>query len=134
MDGRDKPGRDEDAVMFRKIVTAVIVVPLAVIIIAFAVANRQSVTVSFDPFSTAAPAYAVPLPLFVLIFILLILGVIVGGVAAWLRQSSWRRTARKLDADVRALHEELEAIRRRFGTGQAPPSEPAPPVIPPPLP
>ena len=46
---------------------------------------------------------------------MLILGVIVGGVAAWLRQSKWRRTARKLDADVRALHEELETIRRRFG-------------------
>ena len=80
--------------MFRKIVTAVIVVPLAAVIIAFAVANRQAVTVSFDPFSSAAPAYAATVPLFVLIFILLILGVIVGGVAAWLRQAKWRRTAR----------------------------------------
>ncbi len=120
--------------MFRKIVTAVIVIPLAAVIIAFAVANRQAVTVSFDPFSSAAPAYAATVPLFVLIFILLILGVIVGGVAAWLRQAKWRRTARRLDADVRALHEELETIRRRFGTVQAPPSEPAPPLIPPPLP
>ena len=120
--------------MFRKIVTAVIVIPLAAVIIAFAVANRQAVTVSFDPFSSAAPAYAATVPLFVLIFILLILGVIVGGVAAWLRQAKWRRTARRLDADVRALHEELETIRRRFGTGPAPPSEPAPPLIPPPLP
>ena len=34
---------------FRKIVTAIIVVPLVVIIVAFAVANRQAVTVSFDP-------------------------------------------------------------------------------------
>jgi uncharacterized integral membrane protein len=33
-----------------------IVVPLAVVIIAFAVANRQSVTVSFDPFSATSPA------------------------------------------------------------------------------
>ena len=41
--------------MFRKIVTAIIVVPLVVIIVAFAVANRQTVTVSFDPFSSAAP-------------------------------------------------------------------------------
>jgi len=122
--------------LFRKIVTALIVVPLAGIIIAFAVANRQMVTVSFDPTSSTNPAYAVPLPLFVLIFILLILGVIIGGIAAWLRQSPWRRTARKLDADVRALHDELEAIRRRFGT-QAPPVQPedrTTPVIPPPGP
>ena len=80
--------------MFRKIVTAVIVIPLAAIIIAFAVANRQWVTVSFDPFSSASPAYAATMPLFVLIFIVLILGVIVGGIAAWIRQSKWRRAAR----------------------------------------
>jgi len=39
------------ASVIRKIIPAVILVPLAVIIIAFAVANRQIVTVSFDPFS-----------------------------------------------------------------------------------
>ena len=122
--------------MFRKIVTALIVVPLAVIIIAFAVANRQMVTVSFDPTSSTNPAYAATVPLFVLIFIIIIVGVVIGGIAAWLRQSPWRRTARKLDADVRALHDELEAIRRRFGT-QAPPVQPedrTTPVIPPPVP
>jgi uncharacterized integral membrane protein len=132
------PGRrflGEAYPVFRKIVTAVIVIPLAVAIIAFAVANRQAVTVSFDPFSSAAPAYAATVPLFVLIFVLVIFGVLVGGVAAWLRQAKWRRIARRLEADVRALHEELETIRRRFGTVQAPPSEPAPPpVIPPPVP
>ena len=52
--------------MFRKIVTAIIVVPIAAVIVAFAVANRQTVTVSFDPFSSASPAYAATLPLFVI--------------------------------------------------------------------
>ncbi len=111
--------------MARKIVTAVIVVPLAIVIVVFAVANRQMVTVSFDPFSSTAPAYAASLPLFVLIFIVLIFGVIIGGAAAWLGQGSWRRAARKLDADVRALHTEMEAIRRQFGTQG--PAQPAPP-------
>jgi uncharacterized integral membrane protein len=109
--------------MFRKIVTIIIVVPLAVIIIAFAVANRQTVTVSFDPFSMTTPAYAASLPLFVLIFVLVILGVIIGGMAAWLRQGKWRRLARRLDADVRALHGELEAMRhhQRIDKAIAPP-------------
>ena len=34
----------------------IILVPLAVVIIAFAMANRQNVTVSFDPFNAAEPA------------------------------------------------------------------------------
>lgn len=131
--------------MFRKILTWIVVVPLAIVIIAFAVANRQIVTVSFDPFNSASPAYAVPLPLFILIFALVILGVVVGGVAAWLRQSKWRRAARKLDAENRQLLQELASIRHRFGT-QAPTApemeaeaRPVPnpnpmPVIPPPVP
>ena len=120
--------------MFRKIVTAVIVVPLAVIIIAFAVANRQWVTVSFDPFSSASPAYAANLPLFALIFVMLIIGVIVGGVAAWLRQSKWRRSVRRLQGEVHALHEELAAQRRHAAEQHQPPApaaEPLPVVLPP---
>jgi len=121
--------------MFRKIVSAVILVPLGVAIIIFAVANRQSVTVSFDPFSTASPAYAVTLPLFILIVMLVILGVLIGGTAAWVGQARWRRAARRLDADVRALHQELDAIRRRFAPEAPRASDPAPyTVIPPPLP
>jgi hypothetical protein len=71
----------------RNIVTAIIVIPLAVVIIAFAIANRQIVTVSFDPFSVTEPAAVVALPLFALIILLLIIGVLLGGAAAWLRQS-----------------------------------------------
>src|SRR6476659_2656835 len=97
--------------MFHKIATAVVVIPLAAIIIAFAVANRQWVTLSFDPFSSTSPAFAATMPLFVLIFIVLILGVV---IAAWIRQSKWRRVARRLEGEVHALHEELAAQRRQF--------------------
>src|SRR5471030_2339686 len=121
--------------VFRKIVTAIIVVPLVAVIVAFAVANRQAVTVSFDPFSSVSPAYAATLPLFVIVFAVLILGVLIGGIAAWIRQSKWRRTARKLEAQVRALQSEQETIRRRFGRSEPAASEPVPyTVIPPPIP
>jgi uncharacterized integral membrane protein len=124
--------------VFRNIVTALIVVPLVVVIVTFAVANRQAVTVSFDPFSSTSPAYAATLPLFALIFVLLILGALIGGIAAWLRQGKWRRTARKLDADVRELRGEMEAVRRRFGSPESvtPATAEATPmlVIPPPIP
>ena len=123
--------------MFRKIVTWVLIVPLAAVIIAFAVANRQAVTVSFDPFSSANPAYAVTLPLFMVILMVLILGVLVGGIAAWIRQGKWRRAARRLDGEARALHDEIEGIRRRFGTTEKPAPAPEPvqvPLIPGPIP
>ena len=123
--------------MFRKIVTTIIVVPLAVVIIAFAVANRQAVTVSFDPFSAVSPAYAATLPLFAVIFAVLILGVLIGGIAAWLGQGKWRRAARKLDADVRSLQQEtdLRHAREDYRSPPPPPADQPPlPVIAPPGP
>ncbi len=123
--------------MFRRIVTAIIVVPLAVVIVAFAVANRQAVTVSFDPFSAVSPAYAATLPLFAVIFAVLILGVLIGGIAAWLGQSKWRRAARRLDADLRALQQEVDLRNARDvyrSNPQSSADQPPLPVIAPPTP
>jgi uncharacterized integral membrane protein len=113
--------------VFRKIIAAVILVPLAVIIVAFAVANRQIVTVSLDPFSAEHPAASLTLPLFALVIVLLVLGVLIGGIAAWLRQSKWRRTARRLEREIADLHIEIEALKRSAGvpgTGVGAPAAP----------
>jgi uncharacterized integral membrane protein len=100
--------------MLRKIITAVILVPLAIVIVGFAVANRQLVTISFDPFDASHPAYALTLPLFVIILLLVILGVIVGGTASWLRQHKWRASARRAEARNRELSAEIAQLRRRL--------------------
>jgi uncharacterized integral membrane protein len=99
----------------RNIVAALILVPLAVVIIAFAVANRQIVTVSLDPFSAEHPAASLTLPLFALIIVLLVAGVVIGGIAAWLRQAKWRRTARRLEREVADLRAEIEGFKQSAG-------------------
>jgi len=96
--------------LLRRIVTFVVLAPLAVIIIAFAVANRQVVTISFDPFSANAPAAAVTLPLFALVILLLIIGVLIGGLAVWLRQGRWRLTARRLERELQRLRGKVAAL------------------------
>ena len=101
--------------MLRRIVTALILLPLAIIVISFAVANRQSVVVSFDPFDQAHPALTRALPLYLLMLVLLIGGVVVGGIAAWVRQGKWRRAARRADAQARELRAEVERLKRRPG-------------------
>ena len=112
--------------VLRKIAAALVLVPLAIVIIAFAVANRQLVTVSLDPFSADRPAAVVTLPLFALIIVLLILGVVVGGVAAWLRQSQWRRKARRLERELTDLRAQVSSLRRAGG-GVDPPHAVEPP-------
>jgi uncharacterized integral membrane protein len=124
--------------MLRKLVTALILVPLAIVLVAFAVANRQTVVVSFDPFDQAHPAFTLAVPLFALILALVIGGVIVGGVAAWLRQSKWRRTARLALGRARELGAELDRVKRSMRPVELPsapvPGDHAPPrlTIPPP--
>jgi uncharacterized integral membrane protein len=101
--------------LLRKIVAALVLVPLGIVLIALAVANRQNVTVSFDPFNPQHPAASVVLPLFVLIVVLLIAGVVIGGSASWLRHGRWRRTARRLERDLAGLRDELDRHKRAAG-------------------
>ena len=95
----------------RKFFTALIVIPLGLIFIVFAVANRHFVTVSFDPFSSADPSVAIRLPLFIVIILTAIIGVVAGGSATWFRQRRWRRAARQHEADARAARSEVADLR-----------------------
>jgi hypothetical protein len=92
-------------------VAAVILVPLTALIIAFLVANRQDVTISLDPFGSNTPAAWQTQRLFVVIIAVLLLGVIVGGIAVWLRQTKWRRAARRLEREIANLRAEVEALK-----------------------
>lgn len=109
--------------MIRKTIAVLVLVPLGLAIVLFAVANRQRVTISLDPFSSDAPAFTVALPLFLVILGVLIAGVIIGGIASWLRQAHWRRRVRRLEAETRRLRAESEALRRDLhAAAAAPPS------------
>ena len=48
--------------VMRKFLTALVVIPLGVFFVIFAVANRHLVTVSFDPFNSVTPTVAVTRP------------------------------------------------------------------------
>ena len=106
----------------RKIMSVVVLAPLAIVLILFAVANREMVTLSLDPFDATRPAFTYRMPLFFLIFILLSVGVLVGGIAAWLRQSRWRRLARELRNENRALRAELRTRQPVAGFPRSLPS------------
>jgi len=109
----------------RKFFTALIVIPLALIFVVFAVANRHFVTVSFDPFNSANPSISVSLPLFVLIIAIAVLGVIAGGLATWFGQRRWRRAARQHEADARTARAQLAELRSQAASMRGAPQQPA---------
>src|SRR6266849_5303383 len=95
----------------RKFFTAVVVIPLGLLFVVFAVANRHPVTVSLDPFNSTDPSVGFTLPLFVVIIVVAILGVVAGGSATWFRQRHWRRAARQHEADARQAQAQLADLR-----------------------
>ncbi|UQD72981.1 DUF1049 domain-containing protein [Bradyrhizobium japonicum] len=105
----------------RKFLTALIVIPVGLILVTFAVANRHFVTVSFDPFITNDPSLSVTLPLFLLLILVAALGVLAGGCAVWLGQRHWRRAARRNDADARAARTELADLRAQAAAAKPQP-------------
>lgn len=104
--------------MIRRLVQILIFLPLAIILIVLSVANRHAVTISLDPFGGAEPAVSVSLPLFVVIFGALFIGVVIGGAAAWASQGKWRKRARlSRDEAARWRYRADEAERQDTGVG-----------------
>jgi uncharacterized integral membrane protein len=95
--------------MIRKLLSAIVMVPAFIVLALLAMANQQPVTVSFDPFDASDTQFAVTVPLYVLGFTILIAGVLLGGFAAWLRQSRHRRLGNRLAAKNVMIRTELAA-------------------------
>lgn len=80
--------------MIKRIVTLVILVPVAIVLILLSVANRQTVTLAFNPFEPSDPVLSQSAPLFVFLFAALMLGMIIGSLATWFNQGKHRNRAR----------------------------------------
>jgi uncharacterized integral membrane protein len=111
---------------FRRFLGGLIGVPLAIVIVLFAVANRQYVVVGFDPFAPKAPALSVSLPLFAVILVSLMAGVVVGGVASWAGQRRWRKEAKRRRVETTRLEAERESARREAAVARNALALPAP--------
>jgi NhaP-type Na+/H+ or K+/H+ antiporter len=96
----------------RRILNWAIGLPIAIVVVAFAVANRQWISVSFDPFSRDAPFAAIDMPLWTLFFCGIFFGLIAGWIAAWLAQGKWRRAAREARIELVRAHDDQARMKR----------------------
>lgn len=99
--------------MLNRFVLIVIVVPLAIILITLAVANRESVGVTIDPFNRDNAALTWHMPLFVWLLLTLAIGVVIGGLVSWWRQGTYRRLARERLHEIERLR---DAARQQVAT------------------
>lgn len=103
--------------MIKRIVGWFILLPLSAVLIVFALANRQLVVVNFNPFISpqALAGSGAGVPLFLIIFAVLLIGVLLGGIATWFAQAPHRREERHWRRHAEVLSRDLDSARRSPG-------------------
>ena len=86
--------------------------PLAVIILVFALCNRQSVSLSLWPFDDS-----IGLPVYLVVLLPLLIGLVAGASMAGLSAFKHRRNARRQAKRVADLERQLDALRSSSAEG-----------------
>lgn len=86
--------------LFHWLVTA----PLALVLIVFAVNNRDTVTLNFWPLAVTLQA-----PVYLIVLLALLAGFLIGELAAWINGRRWRREARHRARRIEELEREIAA-------------------------
>ena len=95
---------------------ALVLVPVAIVVVLLAVANRGPVTLSLDPFERELSTFKLTVPIFVLIFAAVGAGVLIGGMATWLAQGKNRRAARGQRREAERLRAETERLKNALAS------------------
>ena len=99
--------------MIKRIVFLVVVVPIALILLALAVANRQDVSLNYNPITPDFPGMQLTAPFFWFLFLTFALGAIVGGMVVWVGQSRHRKTAREREREADEWRYKADRERER---------------------
>jgi hypothetical protein len=98
--------------VLRRSMRVLVALPVAIVLVTLAVANRHGVRLVLDPFRPDDPVVSLVLPFYAYLFAALFIGVLIGGSAAWLAQSRWRRAARRRAADAVRWQAEADRLAR----------------------
>ncbi|SLN52365.1 hypothetical protein ROJ8625_02638 [Roseivivax jejudonensis] len=94
---------------------------LAAILVCVALANRAIVSLQLLPPDVAellGVQYGIELPLFLVVFIGIVAGLLIGFVWEWLREYKHRAQAARKDAEARRLERELKRTRAERDKGK----------------
>lgn len=94
-----------------RVLKFLLILPIAAALVLLAVANREIVTLVLDPFRRGPEAMSITLPLFVIVLLALLCGVILGYFSAWLAQGHHRRDARHFKRECEKLQAERAELR-----------------------
>jgi uncharacterized integral membrane protein len=96
----------------RSVLRIIVFVPLGLVFLFFAAANRGPVKIFLDPFPSGdAPAPFFESPLYLVVLASIALGVLAGGLSSWIAHGRYRRAAKVARADAKKARTEADQLR-----------------------
>jgi len=93
----------------------IVTLPVTLLVVVFAVANREEVVLSFWPLP-----WAPPLPIWLIVLGGLLVGFLLGATVAWLSGGPRRQRARQTAERARELARQLAELQRRQAAAATP--------------
>lgn len=100
---------------FKKILNLVVFIPLGIVLIVLAVANRQIVTLALNPFRPEDGILSLSAPFFLFLFLALLLGMAIGSAVTWWTQGKYRKQARTEAREALRWHGEADRYKAAAG-------------------
>lgn len=89
----------------------IFLLPIGIALVVFGVANRGAVTLLLEPFSPPGQALTLTLPLYVVLFAALALGVVLGSLVTWFAQGRHRKAERQAKREAERLASENARLK-----------------------
>jgi uncharacterized integral membrane protein len=86
----------------------IITLPVTLLVLVFALSNRGAIGLTFWPF-----AFTIDLPIYLVVLGSLLVGLLLGGLIAWLAGRRVRRQARRLQQETRRQAAEIADLKKR---------------------
>jgi len=100
-----------------------ITLPLALVLVIFALNNRSLIEIDLWPLG-----FVIAWPAFVFAFVGVSVGLLLGGLLAWISGGATRKLARERKARIRELEHTVATMKTRFDDTSA--AQPRPPALP----
>lgn len=92
-----------------RLVHWLVTLPVTIVLVVFAISNRQAVEVDFWPLPIV-----IETRVFLVVLLALLVGFLIGELVAWLGGRRWRQEARRTGRRIAALERELAATQARL--------------------
>ncbi len=99
---------------FPRILITLIGVILAIVVVSFALSNRQRVTLDLWPFELS-----LGLPLFLMVLLSFLIGFLAGGCVMWISSGAGRRQAREARRKATRLERRVAELEQQTHEGKA---------------